>query len=93
MVDEDEINIRLKKFLENRFPQIEGRGIGEGELLLETGILDSLGILDLVEFLEHEFKIEILDDELLPDNFETIIRIAGFVIKKLHENIEGISGS
>ena len=88
MVGADEAKIRLRKFLGNRFPQIEGRGIGEDEPLLETGVLDSLGVLDLVEFLENEFKIEIIDDELLPENFETIKRITSFVLKKLHENVE-----
>ena len=82
MADDHDINLRVKQFLVKRFPQVEGRGIADDEPLLETGILDSLGVLDLVGFLEQEFVCEIDDEELLPENFESINRIADFVLRK-----------
>ena len=51
-------------------------------LLIERGVLDSLGILHLVGYLEGEFGIEIQDEELIADNFGTIRDIARLVRAK-----------
>lgn len=48
-------------------------------LLLEEGVLDSLGLQQLVSFIESEFDIEIDDDYLTPENFESVRAIASFV--------------
>lgn len=50
---------------------------------LETGIVDSTGILELVEFLEQEFHIQISDEELLPENLDSITQIASFLLTKI----------
>ena len=55
MANDHDIKFRVKQFLVKRFPQVAGRGVADEEPLLETGILDSLGVLDLVGFLEEEF--------------------------------------
>lgn len=47
--------------------------------LIENGIIDSLGIQKLIMYLENEFKINISDDDLIPDNFETISDIVNFI--------------
>jgi acyl carrier protein len=50
--------------------------------LLRNEVLDSMGIFEIVSFVENEFEIEILDEDLLPDNFETIGSIARLVESK-----------
>jgi acyl carrier protein len=50
--------------------------------LLEQGIMDSTGVLELVCFLEERFGIEVLDEELLPENLDSVTRIAAFVERK-----------
>lgn len=50
--------------------------------LIESGVVDSLGIQKLVAHLESGFRIEILDEELLPENFETIGAIDRFLERK-----------
>ena len=50
--------------------------------LLETGILDSLGIFNLVGYLENVFGVEIQDEELVPANFGTIADIARLIETK-----------
>lgn len=50
--------------------------------LLETGILDSLGILKLVAFIEKRFKVKVDDIELVPENFETISSLERLVASK-----------
>ena len=52
------------------------------ENLLAQGIIDSLGILKLVTFLEERFGIETTDDDLVPENFATLTLIKSFVEKK-----------
>ena len=47
--------------------------------LFETGVLDSMAFVDLVMHLEHQFDIRISTDELEPDNFRSVAKIAGFV--------------
>jgi len=49
------------------------------EDLFETGVLDSLAFVDLVMYLEQQFDIRISTDEMEPDNFRSIAKIAGFV--------------
>jgi acyl carrier protein len=50
--------------------------------LMETGIVDSLKLFELVTFLEDEYGIEVADEELLPQNFGTITAIAQMVATK-----------
>lgn len=50
--------------------------------LLQNDVLDSMGIFEIVSFVESEFGIEILDDDLLPDNFATIGAIARMIESK-----------
>jgi acyl carrier protein len=47
--------------------------------LLEAGVLDSRGVLSLVSFVERHYGLRVADDDLLPENFETIDAIAAFV--------------
>lgn len=56
--------------------------IEDGESLLETGIVDSTGVLELVAFLESEFGFEVKDQELVPENLDSIDNLAGFVERK-----------
>lgn len=49
---------------------------------LELQLIDSTGVLELVQFLEATFEIQIGDDELVPDNLDSIRKIAKFVGKK-----------
>lgn len=52
------------------------------ESLIESGIMDSTGVLELVEFLESTYGIHIEDDELIPENLETIDNIINFLKRK-----------
>jgi acyl carrier protein len=73
---------RVREFILKQFPLARKNGIKPNEKWLETGMLDSLGILDLVHFLETDFSIAVSDDELLPENFESLDTVVNFVHKK-----------
>jgi len=76
------IEQRVYAFLLEKFPLARKIGIGRDTALLERGILDSLGILDVVSFLEGEFSMVITDEELVPENFQTLGTLTEFVVKK-----------
>ncbi len=50
--------------------------------LLEEGIVDSTGVLELVGFVEETFGLQVDDDEIIPDNFDSIARLTKFVRSK-----------
>ena len=50
--------------------------------LLRQGIVDSTGILEVIIFLESQFGIQVLDEEMLPENLDSISRIAAYVARK-----------
>jgi len=80
---EDNVDLEhIRKFIIEHIPrvgQLEGQDDAQ---LLEDGLLDSLGILDVVTYLEEEFGISISDEELTPDNFQSIRTMFLFVQKK-----------
>src|SRR6266404_8199664 len=76
------VNLQIRKFILNKFPLGRKQQIKDSDNLLESGVLDSLGVLDLVSFVEQEFFVHVTDDELVPENFESIDRIAAFIETK-----------
>ena len=73
----------LKQFIADELvPEENLSGLNENQSLLETGIIDSLGMLKLVSFIETKFRIQIGDEELIPENFENLSSLAEMVSKK-----------
>ena len=50
---------------------------------LEEGIVDSMGIMELVVFVDENFGIAVEDDELVPDNFDSVTRLAAYIRSKI----------
>jgi acyl carrier protein len=76
------LNTQIREFILEKFPLARKQQIKDSDALLESGILDSLGVLDLVNFVEREFSVGVADDELVPENFQSIDRIAAFIEHK-----------
>ena len=72
----------LKGFIFEKFPLARKKNMNDTSPLLQSGIVDSLGILELVAFIEQEFGVTISDDELLPENFQTLEALTTFVQTK-----------
>lgn len=70
---------RIRHFILNQFPLARQRDIDDEDPLLRTGIIDSLGILEVVVFIESEFGITIADEEMVPESFESIATMTRFV--------------
>jgi len=80
------ITQKIGAFLVERYPAARLRPITSTDRLLENGILDSLGILDLVAYLEGEFAITVNDEELLPEHFESLDCLTAFVERKRQDS-------
>lgn len=76
------IQQHVHEFILRRFPLARKKKVTDSDQLLENGIIDSLGMLDLVSALEKDFGISISDEELVPENFQTVADIAAFVATK-----------
>ena len=73
----------LKQFLTDELvPDHNPEELNENQSLLESGILDSLGIMKLVAFIEQTFQVKIEDEELIPENFETLSALAKLISEK-----------
>lgn len=78
-----DIREQIKSFvIENFLFGSDDATIGDDDSFLESGIIDSTGVLEVVGFIEDEFDIEVLDEELVPDNFDSLNKLIAYVTKK-----------
>ncbi len=77
-----DIQTPIKSFIQERFPALQSVDLDQRTTLLEGNDIDSLGLLDLVAYLEETFEIEFDDDELSPENFNSVRQLAAFVAAK-----------
>ena len=82
MILQAETKIKIKEYLKkSTLASIDS--IDDETLIFEAGLLDSMGLLFLIEFIKEEFGVETIDNELLIENFESINKIAAFIESKL----------
>ena len=79
----DEITTEVLNWVYEKFPLAKNNKISDNDSLLESGIVDSLGILDIVAFLEETFSIQLSDEDMVADHFETVRSIASFTYIKI----------
>lgn len=74
----------LRRFVTDNFPfGPVGDGLLSDDSLLDRGIIDSTGVLELVTYLEETYHIKVEDEELVPDNLDSINRLVRFLERKL----------
>jgi len=81
-MDMKDLDKELRKYIKARFLHGDGNKLTDNVSLFESGIVDSLGILHLVSFLEEKFNVKIEDEEMIPENFETINKLIVFIRQK-----------
>lgn len=69
----------IYQFIKDRFPLAGSKELTRELSLLDSGIVDSLGVLNLVGFIEEQFGIVAQDDDLVPENFDSIDSLVRFV--------------
>ncbi len=78
---------RVRRFIVDSFYVRDRAEVADEASLIASGLLDSTGVLELVTFLESEFGVVVAQDEMTPDNLETIERIANFVARKKRSGV------
>ena len=78
-----EINVQIRDFIaKNLLFSDNGFQYDDDDSFLQEGIVDSVGVMDLVSFVEDNFKVEVSDHEIVPDNFDSINKLARYVRSK-----------
>ena len=80
-----EIADTLRKFVQENFLFGQQLTLDNNDSLLEHGIVDSTGVLELESFIERQYGIKVLDHELVPENLDSIANLTRFIQDKLAE--------
>lgn len=77
-----DIKEQVRSFITSNFYVTDPTKLEDSASLLDSGIIDSTGVLEVILFIEKSFGIKVEDSEMLPDNLDSIERIANFVAGK-----------
>jgi acyl carrier protein len=77
-----EIKKQVQEFITTNFYVPSDEALTDEESLLDAGIVDSTGVLEIIGFLEDTYEIEVADEEMIPENLDSIERIAALVQRK-----------
>ena len=76
----DDLRQRIQKFiLENYLFSTDPTALGYDDSLLGRGIVDSTGMLEIIMFIEEQLGVAVKDEEMIPDNLNSVNRITAFV--------------
>ena len=79
--------LQIRQLLGKNFYLPDPASLRDDTSLLEQGIIDSTGVLELVGFLEETFGISVLDNETLPENLDSIRNLTDLIERKLAEKV------
>jgi len=82
--DHADIKDKVRSYIAENFLFGSAQDLQDGASLLDAGILDSTGAMELVAFLGQRFGISVADEELVPDNLDSVERISAYVGRKLN---------
>ena len=80
----EDVRKKIRNYiLENFLFTSDLNAIDDDRSFLKTGIIDSTGILEIIGFVEEEFKINVEDEEVIPENLDSINLISRFIMSKI----------
>jgi acyl carrier protein len=83
MKSESQVRAELRQFVVDNFLMGDATALLEdSESLMDTGVIDSTGMLEIVMFLEQHFELKIKDRELVPENLDSVNNLVQFVLRK-----------
>lgn len=83
MIESRDIQKIVRDFIVNNFLFGDDGLLKEDTSFLDSGVVDSTGILELISFLEERFGIRVEDEELVPENLDSLLKVTMYVEKKL----------
>ncbi len=78
-----QIEQKIREFIVKNLYYAEDNPIRDEDSFLETGVVDSMGVMELVAFVQAEFGIQVAQQEIVVENFDSIQKLANFVRKRL----------
>ncbi len=78
-----ELKDKIRTFVVENFLFGNNQNLEDTTSFLEEGIIDSTGVLELVSFIEEEFSIFVEDEELIPENLDSIYNVTAYLEKKM----------
>jgi acyl carrier protein len=78
-----DIEREVHSFVMSNFLFDQSVDLEPDDSLLDKGLIDSTGVIELVDFLEERFGIKVEDDEVIPANLDSVRSVAKYVVKKL----------
>ena len=78
----DDVLAKVRQFITTNFYVADPAALADDASLLDAGIVDSTGVLEVVTFLESDFGVTVEDAEIVPENVDSITRIASYVTRK-----------
>ena len=78
-----DVKTKIKEFIIENFLFGNADGLKDDTSFLEEGIIDSTGVLELVTFLEENFGIQVDDEELIPENLDSINNVSAYLERKM----------
>ena len=69
--------------IENFLFSSSDNGLKDTDSFLENGVIDSTGVLELISFLEEKYAIQVQDEEIVPENLDSINAVVAFIARKL----------
>ena len=78
-----EIRAKIREFISSNFYLPPGSGLDDSASLLDTGIINSTGVLELIVYLEEAFGVQVQDQDLVPENLDRVDAIVAYVGRKL----------
>ena len=80
---EKDIKLTLRNFITESFlPSAGLESFVDDDSFMETGIIDSTGVLELLEYIEETFTIQIEDEEVIPANLDSLNNLSAFIQRK-----------
>jgi acyl carrier protein len=83
MSSSDELITKVRAYVLSNFPVADPGAVTNSASLMDLGIVDSTGLLEVFEWLRDEFSIEVADAEMVPDNFDSITNISAYIGRKM----------
>ena len=89
----NQVKDQVREFIVENFLFGDDADLNDETSFLEEGIIDSTGVLELVTFIENNYSLSVDDDELIPENLDSLSSVVNFIKMKQNGNQAGKIGS
>ena len=79
------VSADIRQFVIANFLFGDGASLNDNDTFLDTSVIDSTGVLELVGFLGKQFNVTVEDHELIPENLDSVTQVANYVCRKLQQ--------